>query len=144
MKRRNEREFALQALYALEYNKIPVEELLELFNPDQKKYASEFAIKVIKVCHENEEALDNEIQPKLINWDLNRVAMIDRILIRMALVEFLYFNDIPPQVTINEIIEISKSFSTSRSGKFINGILDSILKDLHNRKRLKKSARGLI
>lgn len=144
MKRRNEREFALQALYALEYNKIPPHELYELFNPDQKKYASDFALKIIKLCHENEKALDEEIQPKLINWDLNRVAMIDRILLRMALAEFLYFDDIPPQVTINEIIEISKNFSTSRSGKFINGILDSILKDLRNQKRLKKSARGLI
>jgi N utilization substance protein B len=62
----------------------------------------------------------------------------------MAVVEFLYFESIPPEATLNEMIEISKDFSTERSGKFINGILDAILKNLRKTDKLNKSGRGLV
>jgi len=62
----------------------------------------------------------------------------------MALVEFLYFEDIPPKVTIDEIIEISKDYSTDKSSQFINGILDALFKQLDKEKKIKKSGRGLI
>ena len=60
---------------------------------------------------------------------MNRIALIDRMLLRMAICELLYFPDIPPKVSINEAIEIAKEFSTAGSGKFINGILDAILSE---------------
>jgi N utilization substance protein B len=78
------------------------------------------------------------------NWDLARIALIDRILLHMAVCEFLGFEDIPPKVTINEAIDIAKRYSTDKSGQFINGILDATLLDLQQQGRLKKSGRGLV
>ena len=70
--------------------------------------------------------------------------MIDRILLRIGIVELIYFPDIPPKVTINEVIEIAKDYSTSNSNKFINGILDAVLSDLKKSGKLNKTGRGLI
>ena len=66
------------------------------------------------------------------------------VLLRMAICEFLFFEDIPPKVSINEMIEISKRYSTEKSSKFINGILDSVFDDLKNEGRIHKSGRGII
>ena len=70
------------------------------------------------------------IKPKLKNWDADRIAQLDMILMRMGVCELLYFETIPPKDTINEYIDIAKEYSTEQSGQFINGILDSIHKDL--------------
>lgn len=70
------------------------------------------------------------IKPKLKNWDSERIAALDMILMQMGVCEFLYFDTIPPKVTINEYIDIAKEYSTQQSGQFINGILDSIHKEL--------------
>ena len=144
MNRRKEREYILKVLYALEYNPIPWADEISLVEESYGETATPFAKKVISTYIEKMNILDEEIKSKLINWDFNRVAVMDIILMRMALCEFLCFEDIPPEVTINEIIEISKKYSTPRSGRFINGILDSILKDMKRTNRLKKSGRGLI
>ena len=74
--------------------------------------------------------LDDWISQKVEKWALERLAIIDRILIRIALCEILHFADIPPKVSINEAIDIAKRFSTEKSGAFINGILDAVYKDL--------------
>ncbi len=142
MKRRAERQFALQSLYSLEYNNIQVPELLERLDGPNKESASEFSLKLIEECSHRKDELDELIKPYLKNWEFSRVAVIDKILLRMAVVEFLYFELIPPEATMNEVIEISKDFSTERSGKFINGVLDSILKKLRKEKKLKKTGRG--
>ncbi len=144
MNRRKEREYILKILYALEYNPIPWADEISLVEDSYGETATPFAEKMISTYIEKMDILDEEIKGKLINWDFNRVAVMDVILMRMALCEFLCFEDIPPEVTINEIIEISKKYSTPRSGRFINGILDSILKDMKRTDRLKKSGRGLI
>lgn len=78
------------------------------------------------------------------NWELSRIALIDRIVLRMAIAEMMHFQDIPPKVTINEAIEVAKKYSTERSGQFVNGILDAVLVDLRTEGRLKKTGRGLI
>jgi len=70
------------------------------------------------------------IKPKLKNWDAERIAQLDMILMRMGVCEFLYFETVPPKVTINEYIDIAKEYSTPQSGQFVNGILDSIHKEL--------------
>lgn len=88
--------------------------------------------------------LDEIIGSHSENWHLSRIALVDRIALRMALAEMLAFEDIPPKVSINEAIEIVKRFSTAESGGFINGILDAVLCDLHKKRLMKKSGRGLI
>ena len=72
---------------------------------------------------------DELIASKSRNWDLTRIALMDRLILRMALTEFFYFKDIPPKVSISEAIEIAKVFSTEESSSFVNGILDAILND---------------
>lgn len=134
MKRRKERERVLQVLYALEYNSIPVEELLNQFETSFKKDLSQFSYRLIEKTNSNKVSLDTLIKEHIFNWDFSRLAIIDKILLRMAVAELLYFDDIPPEVTLNEIIEISKIYSTERSGKFLNGILDAILKDVRSGK----------
>ena len=88
--------------------------------------------------------LDDKIKERVKNWEMNRIALIDRILLRMGVCEMLYFPDIPPKVSINESIEIAKEYSTAGSSKFINGILDAILSNEKKSGRIHKQGRGLI
>jgi len=78
------------------------------------------------------------------NWELDRIALLDRIILEMSCVELLKFPTIPPKVTINEAIEIGKSYSTDKSGKFINGVLDKILEVLKTEGKINKDGRGLL
>lgn len=82
------------------------------------------------------------IGPKLINWDAERVALVDLLLLRMGVCEFLYFPTIPTKVTINEYIELAKLYSTPQSGHFVNGVLDNILKDLEKDNKIRKQERA--
>jgi N utilization substance protein B len=78
------------------------------------------------------------------HWEFSRLAIIDKIILRMSICELLYFEDIPPKVTMNEAIEIARAYSTDKSDKFVNGVLDSILEDLKKEGRIRKSGRGLV
>lgn len=80
------------------------------------------------------------IKPKLKNWDAERIAILDMILMRMGLCEFLYFDTIPTKVTINEYIDLAKAYSTPQSGQFVNGILDNIHKELLAQDKLHKTS----
>lgn len=84
------------------------------------------------------------IAQKTKNWEAERIALMDTLLMRMAIVELIHFSSIPVKVTINEYIEISKEFSTPRSNSFINGILDKILADLKAAGKIRKVGRGLV
>lgn len=144
-KRRFTREKVLQVLYAYELNRDSLQALTEgtlsdISNEKDKEFARSLINKVI--IHKAD--FDEEIRKRVDNWEMNRIALIDKILLRMGICELLYFPDIPPKVTINESIEISKEFSTSKSGKFINGILDAILSELKETGKLDKSGRGLL
>ncbi len=77
------------------------------------------------------------------NWELSRIARIDRILMQMAITELLKFPEVPPKVSINEAIDIAKKYSTDKSGLFINGLLDSILEKLKTEGQIRKTGRGL-
>lgn len=90
------------------------------------------------------EEFDDLIEAKVDNWEIDRIALMDSLLIKMALTEFMYFPTIPTKVTINEYIEISKMYSTPKSKIFINGLLDKLLFDLTEKKKIKKTGRGLI
>lgn len=94
------------------------------------------------VSHTSE--FDKMINEKLENWDLDRIASTDILLMKMALCEFLYINSVPTKVTMNEYIEISKEYSTPKSKVFINGILDKLLIELKNEGQIKKVGKGLI
>jgi len=144
MVRRKEREFALKVLYAVEFNHIPIEEQTNYLKQSEAEFATDFALSLISIYSEKQEDLDKLIKEKLKHWRFERVAVIDRILIRLALVEFLYLEDIPPKVTMDEMIEIGKMYSTDKSNQFINGMLNAILKSLQAEKKIKKSGRGLV
>ncbi len=93
---------------------------------------------------ENADWYDNLIKSKAENWELDRIARIDRILMHMAICEMLNFEEIPVKVTINEYLELAKTYSTPKSSKFINGILDSLYNDFRKNGRIIKKGRGLI
>jgi N utilization substance protein B len=146
LRRRAVRERVLQALYAYELSHEPIQMIIENIvgnlqkQPESFAFAKQLILKVIECTKE----LDGFIRQRVEHWEFNRLAIIDRIILRMSICELLYFDDIPPKVTINEAIEIARAFSTDKSDKFVNGVLDSILEDLRSEGRIKKSGRGLI
>ncbi len=144
-KRRAVREKVLQILYAYEINNENLQALTDsLLTEVQDENLIKFGKDLISKVLNNKNEFDQRIKQRVSNWEMNRIAVIDRILLRMALCEILYFPDIPPKVSINEAIEIAKAFSTAGSGKFINGILDAILIDEKSSGRLTKTGRGLV
>jgi transcription antitermination protein NusB len=98
----------------------------QLMSPDKEQFARE----LLKTVLDKTEHLQTLIIPKLKNWDPERIALLDMILMKMGVAEFLYFETIPPKVTINEYIDLAKEYSTLQSGQFVNGILDNIHKEL--------------
>ena len=100
---------------------------------------AQFARELLKAVLEKKDHLETFIFPRLKNWDAERIASLDMILMKMGVAEFLYFETIPPKVTINEYIELAKEYSTQQSGQFINGILDNIHKELVQEKKLHKT-----
>lgn len=98
----------------------------------------EFAKGLLTTVLEKGEHLQTLIIPKLKNWDPERIATLDMIIMKMGVAEFLYFETIPPKVTINEYIDIGKEYSTGQSGQFVNGILDNIHKELVSTDKLHK------
>ena len=84
------------------------------------------------------------IEEKTQNWDFERIALIDRLILMLAVCEMTHFPSIPLKVTINEFIEVSKNYSTPKSKQFVNGVLDVIAVDLQEKGQIKKSGRGLI
>ena len=95
---------------------------------------------LLETVLEKKEVTMEYIKPKLKNWDPERIAVLDMILMRMGVCEFLYFETIPPKVTINEYIDLAKEYSTPQSGQFVNGILDNIHKDLVRDDKMHKVA----
>lgn len=89
-----------------------------------------FADPLIRGVLESRDAIDEQIKKHVVNWDLRRIAAVDRNILRLAIYEMLHRNDIPPVVSINEAVDIAKKFSTHDSGKFVNGILDKIKGEL--------------
>ncbi len=145
-KRRIIRERVMQALYAFEISKDPLPHIVKNIFAELHEHADEFAFAehLLTITVEHQPTIDLIIKKKATNWNFDRIALIDRLLLRMGICELYYFEDIPPKVTINETIEIAKHFSTEKSGQFINGILDSILHDMKSDGTLEKRGRGLL
>ena len=128
--RRIARESVMQALYAQELNNDTPEDILDLYtksykSPDDTDYMRQLFFCVI----ENKTWADELICRCLKNWEYERVAIVDKILLRMGVSEIYHMDDIPPKVSISEMVEIAKVFSTEESSSFVNGILDTIYKD---------------
>lgn len=98
----------------------------------------EFAKDLLTTTIEKRDVALDYIKPKLKNWDPERIAILDMLMMRMGVCEFLYFETIPPKVTINEYIDLAKEYSTQQSGQFINGILDNIHKDFLKEDKMHK------
>lgn len=102
------------------------------------KEKSDFAFGLLKTVLEKEEYTLELIKPKLKNWDADRIASLDLIILQMGVCEFLYFETIPTKVTINEYIDLAKDYSTTQSGQFVNGLLDNLHKELTNQNKIVK------
>jgi N utilization substance protein B len=137
IKRTEEREFAFTMLYASEFNQDPLDIQIGRLDELSQEKATPYVRKLISTYVSREKELDTIIKNKLENWDLKRVAVIDKIILRMAVVEIVHFDEIPPEVSINEAIELAKKYSTAGSGKFINGLLDAIYRTEKAKKRSK-------
>ncbi|MCW8805736.1 MAG: transcription antitermination factor NusB [Ignavibacteriaceae bacterium] len=144
-KRRIVREKVLQILYAYELNNESLQPLSsEILSDVTDEADKNFAKELTRTVLANVEELDNRIIKRVANWEMNRIALIDKILLRMGICELLHFADIPPKVSINESIEIAKEYSTAGSAKFINGILDAVLDEEKKEGKLNKTGRGLV
>ena len=130
-KRTQARECALQILYQYEINPGPLPDLLVRFWQQEEQVAAtqevrDFAEKLVCGTCEHQSEIDKVISQYADNWELHRMAIIDRNIMRFATFELLFAADIPPKVTINEAVNLAKKFSQEESGKFVNGILDKI------------------
>jgi N utilization substance protein B len=139
--------FAIKALMIIPEDFSPQSQLYQLFSRDNEEETSEgeeFLKQLfnLTVLHSGE--FEKLIEERTRNWEIDRIALTDVIILKMALTELLFFPHIPVKVTLNEYIEISKHFSTQKSKQFINGILDKLVTDLSEQDRIKKTGRGLI
>ncbi|HEY6212405.1 MAG TPA: transcription antitermination factor NusB [Vicinamibacterales bacterium] len=128
--RRKARELALQMLYQHDLSGNSPDAIVATFEELQKSKPNtrEFATKILTGTIDNLSKIDEMIAAQADNWRLSRMAVVDRNIIRMSIYEFLFEEDTPKLVIIDEAIEIAKKFGTQKSSQFINGILDGILK----------------
>lgn len=146
-RRRLVRERVMQMLYAHELSGRDMDELffdLAQQSLSEDDAALEFAKDLTRALTLHRPEIDELLRARLAHWAYGRLALIDRLLIEIGISELLFFPEIPPKATINELIEIAKDYSTAESGKFINGLLHAVLTELKENGRLNKTGRGLI
>ena len=131
-KRTKAREYALKILYQMEMTKDSAKDAVKSFwdmeDTETDESVKEFAGQLVKGVTENIKEIDAKITKYATNWQISRMAVIDRNILRVSSFEMLYLNDIPPKVSINEAVDIAKKYGDKDSGKFVNGVLDKINK----------------
>ena len=128
--RRKAREATMQALYALEINNGFPQDVLELYDNSFNNSENDIYTRELFNCVvEKQSWADDLISQCLENWEYGRVAILDKILLRMGVSEIYHIDDVPPKVSISEMVEIAKVYSTEESSSFVNGILDTIYKN---------------
>lgn len=145
--RRVVRETVLQSIYAYQQSGDSVQHIADTILKEAigtEKDIRRFGERLFFLTLENRSEFDSIISKHIKNWEINRLAIIDRMVLQMALCELMHFEDIPTKVTINEAIELVKKFSTAKSGRFVNGILDAALEELNSQQKIQKTGRGLI
>lgn len=144
IKRTEEREFAFKMLFASEFNQDPFILQMDRMDEASQEKATPYVKNMVKIYSRSKDEFDKVIKEKLENWDLKRVAIVDKVILRLAIAEIFHFEDIPPEVSINEAIELAKKYSTDGSGKFINGVLDAIYRNNKKKIKSKKKESGNI
>ena len=141
------RSLCLQILFANSFSNNSFEELASNFfkNDDtdlgKTAFTDEqiaYATKLFKSTLKNKQYVDGMIEKKLVNWEMSRLATMDRMILRMAINEMLFIDDIPPKVSIAEAVEIAKDFSSEDSSGFVNGIMDAIYNEKFDSKKNSK------
>lgn len=133
------REMCLRFLYAHALSGNPIRQIVDGYLGSLSDDANhQFCWQLCDRVAEKDAYIDTLIEQAVEKWDLKRIAILDHIILRMAIAEFLYFDDIPFAVTINEAIELAKRYSTEQSGRFVNGVLDAVSAELQ--KKLNKPA----
>jgi len=137
--RRKAREAVLKALYALEIGHETQEKVLEdiLKRDDFDKDSKKFMALLLGESLMHRDWCEEQISKRLTNWDYNRVALLDRLVLISAISEIFFIDDVPPKVSISEAIEIAKHYSTEESPGFVNGVLDNVYKSMLQEKTAK-------
>lgn len=134
MKRKRSREIAMELLFSMEISKNSYEETIECFvedyEMDLKTIDLEYIKEVMKSVTDYKEEIDEIIKNSLINWTIDRVSKVNLTIVRLAIAEMLYINDVPEVVAINEAIELTKKYSDDKSVSFVNGALDKAFKNI--------------
>jgi len=130
--RRKAREVVLQSLYAQELTGDPIDEIVadQLSKATYDEEVTDYARRLARQVIEQQAELDHHIAERATNWDLERIAIIDKLILRMGLCELIHFPDVPAKVCINESIELAKKYSSADARRFVNGILDAVYKEL--------------
>ena len=134
MKRKRSREIAMELLFSMGISKNSYEETIECFvedyEMDLKTIDLEYIKEEMKSVVDHKEEIDEIIKNSLINWTIDRVSKVNLTIVRLAISEMLYINDVPEVVAINEAIELTKKYSDDKSVSFVNGALDKAFKNI--------------
>ena len=134
--RRSAREAVLQALYAIEIGEeIRSKALKDILSREKRDTETkDFIVNLFDVSLNNRDWCEEQIKSRLNNWEFKRVAVLDRLLLVVAIAEIFFVDSVPPKVSISEAIQIAKKYSTEDSSAFVNGVLDSIYKSVNEEK----------
>ena len=134
MKRQKSREKAMELLFSMELSKNSYEETIENFIEDYEMDLNTIDVEyikiVVKIVADNLEAIDERVIQSLVNWKLDRVSKVNLTILRLAVGEMMFIEDVPGSVAINEAVELTKKYSDEKSCSFVNGVLDKVLKSL--------------
>lgn len=134
MNRKRSREIAMELLFGMTLSKNTLEETIETFIEEYEMKLQtidlEYIKGLLKVVEDNKEAIDNKIEVSLTNWKLDRISKVNISILRIAMAEILFVEEVPGKVAINEAIELARKYSDEKSISFVNGVLDKAFKDL--------------
>jgi N utilization substance protein B len=131
--RRIEREYAIKVAFAHHFNTESVADIctnLKGTDEHAEEALTEFSVRLATLAVAQYEEIDELIVSRLKDWELKRIPKIDHVILRVAIAELIYFKDVPASIIINEFLELTKMFSSEKSRKFINGVLDSVAKEV--------------
>jgi len=134
MNRKKSREIAMELLFGMTLSKNTLEETIEYFIEEYEMKLGTIDIEYIKnileVVEKNKETIDEKITSALVNWKLDRISKVNLTILRLAIAEMLYLEDVPEKVAINEALELTKTYSDEKSVSFVNGVLDNAFKGM--------------
>ncbi|MBB6625183.1 transcription antitermination factor NusB [Clostridium gasigenes] len=134
MNRKKSREIAMELLFGMTLSKNTLEETIEHFIEEYemklKTIDVEYIKNILEVVEKNKEIIDEKITVALVNWKLDRISKVNLTILRLAVAEMLYLEDVPEKVAINEALELTKIYSDEKSVAFINGVLDNTFKKM--------------